>query len=333
MEYNTRLTSAELSQLWAAYMSDSANACMLKAFVNHVEDAEIGTILEHALDLAKAHIGKITDIFNTENYPIPVGFSEQQDVDPDAARLFSDSYMLYYVSQLSIMSLTVYASSVSTVTRSDVFSYFSECLSETNELLRNANESLLSKGLYVRPPYLPTPKTVDFVQSQMFLQGFFGDRRPLTGMEITNLFSNYLRNVLGVATLTGYSQVCQSKEVGKFMVRGKEIAAKHCQVFHSLLSEDDLPSPMSWDAEVTDSTTFIFSDKLMMFITSLLITAGFGYYGSSIASSARRDLGVQYHRLMAEVEQYSEDCANLLIKNGWMEEPPRAADRDKLANT
>lgn len=30
--------------------------------------------------------------------------------------------------------------------------------------------------------------------------------------------------------------------------------------------------------------------------------------------------------------KYSENRANLLIDHGWMKEPPRASDRDELAN-
>ncbi|WP_419158854.1 DUF3231 family protein [Rossellomorea sp. BNER] len=29
--------------------------------------------------------------------------------------------------------------------------------------------------------------------------------------------------------------------------------------------------------------------------------------------------------------RYSEDGANIMIDNGWMEQPPLAADRDELA--
>jgi hypothetical protein len=35
--------------------------------------------------------------------------------------------------------------------------------------------------------------------------------------------------------------------------------------------------------------------------------------------------------LMAEVTQYAEDGAAIVIENGWMEIPPRAAERRELA--
>ena len=56
-----------------------------------------------------------------------------------------------------------------------------------------------------------------------------------------------------------------------------------------------------------------------------------GYYGMSIAASMRRDLGALYFKLMREVSAYSEDGANILIKHGWLEQPPMAPDRKAIA--
>ncbi|QGQ96374.1 DUF3231 family protein [Paenibacillus psychroresistens] len=35
-------------------------------------------------------------------------------------------------------------------------------------------------------------------------------------------------------------------------------------------------------------------------------------------------------RLTAEITDYAEAGAKILIENGWMEQPPLASDRDKL---
>lgn len=86
------------------------------------------------------------------------------------------------------------------------------------------------------------------------------------------------------------------------------------------MREDDLPVPMLFDTEVTDSTTYTFSDKLMMFYTTTLIDLSLGYYGASIGGSPRRDLGVQYGRLSLKILKYAEDGANIMIKNGWLKE-------------
>ena len=67
-------------------------------------------------------------------------------------------------------------------------------------------------------------------------------------------------------------------------------------------------------------------------LTTALIAAGIGNYGAAIATSPRRDFGVHYGRLFLEVTEYTEDCANLMIKNGWLEQPPLAPNYKALAN-
>ncbi|MGZ4161378.1 MAG: DUF3231 family protein [Neobacillus sp.] len=60
---------------------------------------------------------------------------------------------------------------------------------------------------------------------------------------------------------------------------------------------------------------------------------GMGYYvesGAALSVNSRRDLGVHYIRLNLELLQFAEDGGKLMIKNGWLEQPPTASDRDSL---
>ncbi|MFD2657920.1 DUF3231 family protein [Gracilibacillus thailandensis] len=328
---NIKLTSAEITNLWTAYLNDSAALCQLKYFEEKCEDEDIKDVIDYAITISEIHIRKLTELFNLEKYPIPYGFKYEEDVNINAPKLYSDTYVLNYLEQMGKIGLNSYSMSLSFSTREDVYSYFSQCLAEADRLLNKTNNVLLSKGLYIRPPYLPIPDTIVFVKKQSFLTGYFGERRPLTGTEITNLYANFQRNALGAATMTGFSQVAKNKEVRQFLVRGKGIAKKHCEIFNSILSENDLNSPMSWDTEVSDSTAYTFSDKLMMFYVTTLIALSVGYYGGSMSMSPRRDIGVAYDRILHEILLYAEDGANIMIKHGWLEEPPRALDRDELA--
>lgn len=332
IEQNIRLTSAELSQLWASFQNDSGSICVLKHFLETVEDTEIRPILEHAVQLSQTHIKNLTSIFTEENYPLPKGFSEDQDLNVNVPRLFSDNFMLQFMKQMAQISLNAYSVAKSLAVSSDIDEFYAQCLAEANQLDTTVKNVLLSKGLYVRSPYIPYPKKVDFIKKQSFLVGWFGEKRPLLSLEMTNLYANFQRNDLGIATLIGFSQVAKSKTVGQFFTRGKEIASKHNEIFGSILRNADLPVPMTSDTYVTESKVSPFSDRLMMFTITGLIALGTGYYGTSISTSLRRDLTAHYDRLMQEILKYSEDGANILIENGWMEEPPRASDREELAN-
>ncbi|WP_085994316.1 DUF3231 family protein [Oceanobacillus senegalensis] len=331
MEGKEKLTSSELTNLWTAYMNDSAAICQLTYFKTKCEDEEIKPVIHDALEVAQSHITKITEFLHEEKYPIPYGFHLEEDVDIHAPRLFSDLYVLNYLEQMGRIGLTSYSMCLSYSPRKDVYSFFSECLAEADKLLRKATDVLLSKGLYTKTPYLPIPDKVDFVKKQSFLTGYFGERRPLTGPEITNLYGNFQRNALGAATMMGFSQVAKNKAVSEFLLRGKKIAKKHCKTFGSVLSEDDLIAPLSLSSEVTDSTSFTFSDKLIMFYTTTLIALGIGYYGASMSMSPRRDIGIMYGKLNMEILLYAEDGANIMIDHGWVEEPPQTLNRDELA--
>ena len=132
------------------------------------------------------------------------------------------------------------------------------------------------------------------------------------------------------ATLFGFVQTVNNQEVKAYLEKGREIASKHIEVFSSLMRENDLPVPITLDTEVMESTTAVFSDKLMIFQTIALNTIGVTYYGVSMALSPRHDMAVHYIRLTSEVAQYLNKGANILIDNGWLEQPPQAFDYKKL---
>ena len=171
---------------------------------------------------------------------------------------------------------------------------------------------------------------MDFVEKQHFLAGFFGKKRSVTSLEITHLFLNTQTNSIGKALITGFAQTAQNDEVKQYFLRGKELSQKYVDIFSNFLKKEDLPAPMSWDSAVLDTTTSIFSDKLMMFHVSTMVAAGIGNFGMALAASPRRDLGFKYASLIPEISLYAEDGANIMIKHGWMEEPPQADDRDQL---
>jgi hypothetical protein len=325
-----RLTAGEIGQLWLQYLNDSASVCVLTYFLEKVEDTEVKPLIEFALSLSKSHIKKVTGILTEEKSVVPLGFSLEEDVDINAPRLYSDSFVINFINQMSKVGLTTYAGSVGTSVRSDIKSYYMNCLTETMQLYDRSTELLLSKGLFIRSPNLPNTGEIEFIKKQSFMLDVFGEKRPLVASEVDHLFANMQRNALGVATLTGFSQVAKKKDIKQFFLKGLEIGNKHIRLFRGKLEESKLPAPMGWDSEITSSTTYTFSDKLMMFYISGLISLSIGYYGTAVSQSPRGDIASMYNRLSLEVQMYSEDGANIMIKNRWLEQPPMASDRDEL---
>lgn len=330
-EKQIKLTTGEMAQLWAQYMNDSGSICVLTHFLEKAEDEEIRPVIEFALNLSKTHIQKLTSIFVEENFIVPNGFKVDEHVNLASSKLFSDSFVLEFILQMAKIGLTNYAASVASSVRDDITDYYMECTTETMQLYKLSKDLLLIKGLFVKTPYMQEMDHVEYVKRQGFMLDVFGEKRPLIVAEISNLYANLQRNALGAAILAGFSQVAKDKEVKQFFLRGIKIANKHIKLFASKLEESYLPVPKTLASEVTSSTDQTFSDQLMMFFTSGLISLSIGFYGTGVAQSPRMDLGVMYNRLSLEVQLFSEDGSNILIDNEWLEQPPMALDRDELA--
>jgi hypothetical protein len=328
--HGIRLTAPEIANLWASYMNDSMAICVITHMLDKIEDTEIRPVFEFALELARTHVHKVSGIFKEENHPIPHGFTDE-DVNPSAPRLFADTFWLMYLHEMTIHGLAGYSIALTTSSRADIREYYIHCNASSMGLYEKTIKVLLSKGLYSRPPYISTPEKVDFVKQQPFLTGWFGERRPLNSIEISNIFFNLKKDIVSRALQIGFSQVAKSKEVRDFMVRGADITFKHIEVFSSILHECDLPSPKHWESEITNSTDAPFSDKLMMYHAMVLISTAVGFYGLGMSVCMRRDLAVTYQRIMTETQKYAEDGANIMIANGWMEQPPQADDRKAIA--
>ncbi|SMQ64820.1 Protein of unknown function [Bacillus sp. OV166] len=324
-----RLTAAEMSTLWSQYLSDTLAVCVSSYFIEKVEDEEVRPIIEFTLDVAKGNITIMQELFKKENFPVPIGFTDQ-DVNPKAPKLFSDTFVLMFFRNMSILAMAASSAALGLVTRADIVDFHKRILNCAVKLQDLTRDLMLEQGTYIRPPYISIPDKVDFVKRDHFLAGFFGHKRAITSVEVTHLFLNIQTNMIGKALITGYAQIAQDQEVKGFLVRGMQIAQQHAELFSEILIKEDLPAPMSWDSAVTDSIIPVFSDKLIMFNVSSMIAAGIGNYGMAIAASPRRDIALKYASLIPEISLYAEAGAKIMIKHGWMEEPPQADDRDEI---
>lgn len=326
---NVRLTSAEVANLWAAYMSSSMKERVLQYFLAKVEDAEIRAVLEYTLHLARIHIAALKEIYKREEHLIPLAFTEN-DVNTNAPRLFSDEYFLRHLEHLAEIKFNGYATALLMSARTDIRKFFTECVSSTTELYNKTSSVMLSKGLLMRAPFTPMPDKVDYVEKQGFLTGYFRARRPLTTIEVSHLFSGISRNYVRKALFTGFSQVVKSEDVRSYMLRGKEISNKHIEILSTHLIKNDLPLSMVWDPGVIDSDVSPFSEKLIIqAIIRSSNVVNIAEYGKALSVSLRNDIAVTFTRLMAEAGKFAQDGVNIMIDNDWLEEPPLAKKTNK----
>jgi len=329
--HDAPLTCAELGRLWQSIAYYKMLKYVYLNFVNNVDDSYLRQIFEEGLIIIDTRVKRASDLLTRDGQPLPIGFGDE-DFDADAPRLFTDLFYYYYTINMSRIDVSLGGMNLASATRNDVREFFTKCLEGTMRYFNSFSELMLQKGLYIRPPYISTIKEEDFVEEQNFLRGFLGERRPLLAGEIEQLFKSYINNKVGAALLTGFKQVAKSKQVKSYMSRGIEIARKHVDIFVSILEKENLPVPSHANELVTGSTSAPFSDRLMMSHVLSLCQVGIGNYATAMASSMRHDLSSAFGRLIMESANYGEDGLNIMIQNGWFEEPPRHIDRRELRN-
>ncbi|RYI28392.1 DUF3231 family protein [Bacillus infantis] len=329
-DHSTRLSSSELANLWSQYINDSLSHCVFRYFLNHVQDKDITQVLQYALELTERHMQKVEGFLKKENYPTPKGFTDE-DVTVEAPALFTDTYMIVYLHIMAVHGLTRYAGAIGNIVAEEQRKYFIGVISETLELYDRATKTLVDKGIISKPPAFNNHQKVEFVKKQSFMTGWLGKRRPISAVEVSGTYLNLQKTMTKIVLELGFSQVARSKDVRKFMERARMLCNDHFKILSSMMTEDNLHVPRTFESEVTDSTIPPFSDKLMMYHIASLISSAIGYYGEAMAISQRRDLAADYARMITGIGVLAEDGMNILIENGWMEQPPLATDHEDLA--
>jgi hypothetical protein len=323
------LISSEITGLWKSYMISTMVRCSMKYYLNHVESEEIRGILQQALDLTNQHIKELTNFYNEEQLSIPDGFNDS-DVDINATRLFTDAFYLQYVGFMSRFAMHNYTLILNHIARSDLRTFFSKCINEHVEHFNKSADLRLSMGIFIRAPRVEVVKKVQYVKNQSFIFDWFGEKRPLLTVEITHIFALIFSNIVGRAITTGFGQVSITKKNSNYFFEGKTFASKQISELTSLLADECIAIPSSSDSYVTSSTAAPFSEKFMLMHSSALAASGISSLGMALSDTMRSDLQTKYVKYIAEDMKYAKHGADILIANGWLEQPPQAIKHENL---
>jgi hypothetical protein len=314
-----------MGKLWATYMGNSMAKCILSYYLQHVEDENIKNLLENALKLTEEFLKTIKEIFEKENFPIPKGFTEE-DVNLNAPRLFEDEYYVHYLKYAAKAGMSIYNVGIPLVYRKDVKEFFRYCMNSTMDLMDQIKEILMNKGLIIKPPLIPIPEKVDFVNKD-FLNGFLGHVRPLHALEIAHFYDNIENNVTSKALIMAFAQVAKDENIRQLFERGRDMTATNIENYIQKLHDENLPSPTFLDDLVTTTLFSPFSDKLMLFHKMDMFSMKIRAFGNSVAVNGRHDVGLLYTKSLMKIGAFVEDAAKIMIEKGWMEQPPSAAKR------
>jgi len=325
------LISTEISGLWSSYITDTMIICVMKHFLNNVEDSETSVILQQTLNLSSNHAEELTNIFNKEKLTIPDGFKDS-DVNLGAPRLFTDAFYLDYLSYMSRVQMNNYTLILNQITRSDIRAYFSKRIYENIDLYNNSSDLRLAKGTFIRAPRVEVNEEVQYVKSQSFMTDWLGEKRPLLTAEITHIFSNIFSELIGRAVTTAFGQVSKNKNISDYFFDGKTISTKHIRELTGILTDESVPIPSSSDSFVTDSTIAPFSEKLMINHLGVLSSSGISSLCMSMADTLRSDLESMYLKYLFDTLKYRKKGEDIMIGNKWLQQPPQAIKHENLVN-
>ncbi|WP_053368876.1 DUF3231 family protein [Bacillus sp. FJAT-27245] len=323
------LSSVEMAKLWATYTGNSMSMQILSYFLEHCEDEQIRTLLENGLNLSKDFTQRIEAFFNEADFPLPIGFTEE-DVNPGAPRLYEDQFYVHYLKYAAKAGMSIYAVAIPLMMREDIREFFVYCSECVAIFLGQINNVLIEKNFISKPPFIPIPEAPDRINKQSYLSGYVGDVRPLHALEITHLYDNIENNTTSKALLLGFYQTVRDEKIKALFKRGLDITDKSVKKYMEKLQEEHLQTPSYLDHLVTTSVSPPFSDKIMLFHKVDMFSMKIRAFGNSLAVNGRRDIALLYGRSLLNTGLFVDDATNILIDKGWMESPPKAFDRDKL---
>jgi hypothetical protein len=325
------ITSSELANLWMTYQDKTMIMRFLEYFLEHVEKEETRQILQSYYERAAESVEFVTNIFQQEGAVIPTGFTEK-DVNKGAPKLFDYMYDVMYLHMMAKIGTSLYALYSTMSYRQDIRQFFRRLTAEGQEAYDQATQVLLEAGVLSRPPYVSMPKEVKFVHDKKYLTGlnWFSNERSLNTIEISLIHHAIETNLTGMQLMIGFAQVAHDQQVRNHFVKGMELSKKVETSLGEFLRQDYIEPPATHAGKATNSTVAPFSDKLMMYNTSLLTTFGLGSNALGGAFSLRSDLPAKMTLLAKDIFDFAKQGGKIMIKNGWMEEPPQVENRNQL---
>jgi len=126
-----RLTSSEITSLWAQYIQDTMSVCISKYVLAKVKDSEVYSLFEFTLELA-------------EKLDLPIGFTDK-GVNLNAPPLFTDTFWLVYIHEMTMHGLAGYSISFSVSARKDIRDHYYQCNIDAMDLYNKSIEILIWK--------------------------------------------------------------------------------------------------------------------------------------------------------------------------------------------
>ena len=309
------LSSSELGTLWLTYQEKTMVQRMLEYFIEQADDNQAKEIMQDAHMKVINFLEDIKAILKNEGAAIPVGYTEK-DVNIGVPKLYDNMFDIMFCRLVSSISMGLHTLHMSMAYRKDIVLLYKELTTFTQSVYDECVDYLQKKDVLPRPPAVSMPKSVEFADGTNYMSGFnlFSEKRALNTVEIAHLYNGIESNIIGMQMITGFAQVANEPEVKKYFIKGKELAKKIVTDYTQLFLQSDIQPPSTWGANATDSKVAPFSDKLMMYCTSIFCGFGLGAYALGTAFSLRSDLPLIMVNTAKDVLTYGRDGGKIMAK-------------------
>jgi ferritin-like metal-binding protein YciE len=321
------LTVNEVSNIWSSYLKSSMELKLFEYFYASTENNEIKQVIEKMLNQSQKNINELKEIFIKENLTVPLGFTDE-DVRVDAHKVFSDTFILYFCFDLTHLSMSTYPTAISDCTRNDVRDHFQTNIAFSVKIQNEIADLMLLQGVYLKHPQVAIDSEVEFADSMLYLNGFFGGSRPLNTAEIANLSRIVHRAQFSKMVFVTFSKLAKTKELKQHFSKGRDGIEKVLESLQKVLDKENIPISASGDYRISDVEMSPFSDKLMLFfVNTCLGIFCFAMVSQAMTSSLRTDIVSKLGNISDDMKKFYGLGLLLAIKEKWFEQPPQAVNR------
>jgi hypothetical protein len=327
------ITSSELGTLWLTYQQKTMVLRILEYFIEKADDEKAKAIMTNLYGEINPYVDKIKETLQNEGAIIPVGFTAQ-DVNKGVPKLYDNGFDIMFIRLLKEISMALHALNITMSYREDVVMLYKDLTAIVQKYYNLCTQYLLEKGMIARPPYVSMPNSVEFVKDTTYFGGLvinpFSEKRTLNTVEVAHIHHIIEANVTGMQMITGFAQCANEGEVKKYFNEGAELAKSITKEMTETLLESGIQAPVLSGGNATRSTVAPFSDKLMLYCISLFCSFSIGGNSFETAFSLRNDLPAKTTIFLKDIFEYGHKGAKIMIKNGWMEQPPQMEERKQL---
>lgn len=320
------LTASEITSLLTSFLNNTMAVVVTTDFLEKATDLSVRKMLQSALELATDEVRGAEQFLTNDQRALPEPFTEK-DVDIQGPKYLSDDFVLLLKYRLAQDALPVYSLALSGSLHPEIRAFYKNCLCRTAELVDECATILIKKGMYHPVIHIPRTNESEKIHSQAFFGKFFGKNRVLSAPEAFQFVYNYHSMEVLRELFRSFSQT-NSADIKAHFRRGEEMASKHLNLIQVMLEKNELPQLPTWECEVPIGGRAPFSDWLMLNKISMLCSATATQYGVSASSTLRRDVGLDFLKLMGEVLLYAEDTGNLMVKHHMLDQPPLVSSKE-----